>query len=183
MKIEEKLSSMDLEIKEVDWGKQFFKKYRPRVTIPDRLQNQIKNIEIRIEISGPKIEEYYTEHFFEYSLDDFTTSKINFHNKDAPIKVKVPHIEDLTANKLGLPVDYKNNYDSAALLVKADVELVIQTIKENDDWSEMVLRRIPKQIGRIKDTNRVENILARNRGVDLDEYVEKLEHIRGILES
>lgn len=147
------------------------------------MQNQIKNIELRIEISGPKIEEYYTEHFFEYSLEDFKTSKIYFHNKDDHVMVKVPHIEDLTANKLGSPVDYKNNYDSAALLAKADVELVIQTIKENDDWSEMVLRRIPKQIGRIKDTKRVENILARNRGIDIDEYVEKLDHINEILEG
>ncbi len=175
--IKKRFSSMGLQMNEVEWGVQFFKKYDPRVYTPERVNKVLEKVELRIEISGPKIYEYRTDHFFQFDLDNFVKKKINFHSKDDHILVKVPSMEYMTANKLGLPVDYKNNYDSAALLLKTDIDEVIEIIKMTDRWDEMVLRRIPKQIGRMKDTERVENLLARNNDLDIDEYVNKLEQI------
>jgi hypothetical protein len=83
----------------------------------------------------------------------------------------------MAAVKLGLPVDYKNNFDSAITLQICEIEKVIEIIKKNDDWDEMVLRRMPKLKGRIKDHNRLENMLSINAGIDIRDYVRRLEYI------
>ena len=103
--------------------------------------------------------------------------EIAYHNKLGVLVVHVPPPERMTAVKLGLPVDYKNNFDSAVLLQICDTEKVILAIKENDDWYEMVLRRLPKLRGRIKDTKRLENMLALNADINVREYVRKLDYI------
>ena len=87
----------------------------------------------------------------------------------------------MAANKLGLPADYKNNYDTAVLLRESDIGEVIKVIKENDDWYEMVIRRLPKLIGRINIPGRIEHTLAIDSGIDIKEHIKKLKLIEQTL--
>ncbi|UCG70786.1 MAG: hypothetical protein JSV09_07255 [Thermoplasmata archaeon] len=177
-RIKMKLEKLGLEYRDSDWGLQFYQKYRPEIKITDKdVRKKVNQLELRIELTGPRIKEFQTYHYFEFSLRDYVTRKIPFHNKDSEVEVKVPPVVSNTAVKLGLPVDYKNNFDSAILLAICDVDKVIIAIKSNDDWNEMVLRRLPKQKGRVKDPGRLENLLLINAKIDIREYIRKLEYI------
>jgi hypothetical protein len=83
----------------------------------------------------------------------------------------------MAAVKLGLPVDYKHNHDAAMLLINSDVGKVIQSIKSNDDWASLVLRRMPKLKGRIAQSGQIENTLALAAGLDIKEHIRVLEMI------
>lgn len=48
-------------------GIQFLKKYKPSVSVPEALREEVEKIQIRIEISEPMITEFQTPHFFEFS--------------------------------------------------------------------------------------------------------------------
>ena len=117
------------------------------------------------------------DHFFEFPLDEAGPKSLSFHNADEGVTVSVPSCERLAANKLGLPVDYKNNFDAAMLLAVADIDKVIEIILDTDDWGEMVLRRGPKQIGRFRQRGRIEQVLARGVGLDIDGYVTNLRRV------
>ena len=175
--IKQRLKRAGLAAKDSEWGVQFYKKYTPIVDIPDKIRKTVENIELRIELSEPRIKEFQTHHYFEFNINDYVSREIAYHNKLGVLVVHVPPPERMTAVKLGLPVDYKNNFDSAVLLQICDTEKVILAIKENDDWYEMVLRRLPKLRGRIKDTKRLENMLALNADINVREYVRKLDYI------
>jgi hypothetical protein len=86
----------------------------------------------------------------------------------------VPEIEYLTANKLGLPADYKNRYDAAILLPSSDLHKTLETIQKTDNWREMVLRRLPKFIGRTKDKGDIACLLLRRAGIDIQDYLDQL---------
>lgn len=72
----------------------------------------------------------------------------------------------MAAVKLGLPADH-NNYDAAALLQIGKLDKVVKAIGENDDWGEMVMRKLPKLVGRGGDPERFERILVANAGIDI----------------
>ena len=91
--------------------------------------------------------------------------------------VMVPPVEHLAAVKLGLPVDYKNNHDAAMLLARCDIDRLVRTIQGIDDWDEMVLRRMPKLKGRIKQSGQLENLLALMAGLNISQHLALLEHI------
>ena len=170
-------NSMGFDEKSVEWGIKFVKKYVPRVEIPEGMDALVDEIELRIEISPPRIREHDTHHYFEFSLTYFETLEIPYHSKDESVKVQVPPLEHMTAVKLGLPVDYKHNHDAAMLLRNSDVDKVIQTIKSNDDWASLVLRRMPKLKGRLKQPGRIENTLAVVAGLDIRQHIRTLERI------
>jgi hypothetical protein len=172
-----KLGKFDLKPEEVEWGIKYFKKYEPRVKIPEEIKSNIELVELRIEISEPVIKEMDTHHYFEFSLINYVQRNIEYKNEPKTISVKVPPIEHITANKMGLPVDYKNNYDVAALLRESDIDEVIKSIRDNDDWAELVLRRLPKSMGRINEPGRPEYILAVNSEIDIKEHIKKLKLI------
>jgi len=180
--IRDELHTMDLSEREIDWGIQFFKDYRPSVNIGDRLK-VVKSIQLRVELSPPRIEEKDSNHFFEFSLDDYVFKEIGYHSKDKHIRIKVPPIEHMTAVKLGLPVDYKNCFDAAMLLRQSGLDKVIQIIKDNDDWNTLVLRRMPKLKGRIRQKNSLENILARTAGLDMRNHLARLDYIENSLKQ
>lgn len=179
--IEKKLKKAGFDARENDWGIQFFHKYKPNVPIEGNIIDEVKKIELRIEISGPRIKEADSRHYFEFSLKNYVKKKISFHNNDEKVLVYAPSPEDMAAVKLGLPADYKNNYDASMLLTICDVDKVIERIKLNDDWSEMVLRRLPKSMGRIKNKDRIENILALKNGINITKHIELLNHIQNEL--
>ena len=170
--------SIDFDEQPVGWGIKFFKKYVPRVEIPVDMRTLVNEVELRMEISLPRIQERDTPHYFEFSLTEFEIKEIPYHNKDKSVKVKVPPLEHMTAVKLGLPVDYKHNHDAAMLLRKSDVDKVIKAMKSNDDWASLVLRRMPKLIGRIKQPGRIENTLAVAAGLDVRQHINALESIK-----
>jgi len=175
--LQEQFTSMGFNEEAVEWGIKFFKKYEPRVKIPDELKELVREVELRIEISPPRIKEHETHHYLEFSLTDHVVQEIPYHGKGGSVKVQVPPLEGMTAVKLGLPVDYKHNHDAAMLLRISDVDKVIQTIKSNDDWASLVLRRMPKLKGRISQPGRIENTLALAAGLDIKEHVRTLERI------
>ncbi len=170
-------NSMGFDEKPVDWGIKFFKKYVSSVGVPEGMETLIDAMELRIEISPPRIQEHDTHHYFEFSLTDFETKEIPYHSKDESVKVRVPPLEHMAAVKLGLPVDYKHNHDAAMLLRKSDIDRVIQTIRSNDDWTSLVLRRMPKLKGRIAQSGRIENTLAIAAGLDVHQHIRTLELI------
>ncbi len=182
-KIKSKLSAIGMNIRKNEWGIQFYHKYDPHVQIPEEIREAIEQVELRIEISGPRIKEAQTHHYFEFSLNEFKEREISYHMKEEKVNVKVPSAEHMAAVKLGLPVDYKNNFDTQVLLDICDVEKVIELIKANDDWKEMVVRRIPKLIGRLSQKDRLEHIIAINNGINIKEHVDMIKYIENKLKS
>lgn len=181
--IESKLLSIGMDLRKNEWGMQFYHKYKPNVDVVEELKKEIKNVELRIEISEPKIKESRTDHYFEFSLTNYESRKIPYHMKKDEIIIKVPPVEHMAAVKLGLPVDYKNNLDSQVLLKISDVDKVIKVILANDDWAEMVIRRIPKLIGRLEQKDRLEHILAMNVGINIKENIKTMSYIKNKLKK
>ena len=178
-----KLSNIGMNVRKNEWGIQFYHEYAPSVKVPEDVEEAVKQVELRIEISGPRIKESQTHHYFEFSLTEFEEREISYHQKKDAVKVKVPPAEHMAAVKLGLPVDYKNNFDSQVLLDICDIEKVIEIIKANDDWREMVIRRVPKLIGRLSQNGRLEHILAVNNGINIKEHVNMIKLIENKLQS
>jgi len=175
--IEKKLKRIGLNVCRKDWGIQFYQKYRPSFKIPKEIDSEVAKIELRIQISGPRIEERESDHYFEFSLTEYEKKEISYHFKDKKILVRTPFVEDMAAVKLGLPVDYKNNYDAQMLLTICNVEKVVKSIKSNDKWIEMVIRRIPKIKGRLKDKDRLEHILLVSREINIKKQISLLKQI------
>lgn len=175
--IKKKLLAIGMDVRMSDWGIQFFVKYVPSFKIEKDLQTEIDNVELRVEISEPRIQESLSPHYFEFDIDEYEERTLKFHNSEETIKVRVPPIEHMTAVKMGLPVDYKNNYDSHILLQNSEVDEVIRIIKSNDDWDQMVIRRIPKLIGRISDKDRIEYSLATANDINIKENISKMRYI------
>jgi len=171
------LESLGMERRKSDWGIQFYQQYKPQVKVPEEIKKEIEKIELRIEISNPRIKELQTHHYFEFSLTEFIEREIQYHMKKEKVKVNVPPAEHMVAVKLGLPVDYKNNFDSQVLLEICNIENVIEIIKSNDDWREMVIRRIPKLVGRLNDKDRLEHILVINNGINIKEHIKIMKYI------
>jgi hypothetical protein len=172
-----KLETFGLKGRRAEWGVQYFKKYNPGIKIPVSAGSVREDIELRIEISGPRIKEKHTHHFFEFDLNEYEKGSIPFHSGNGSVQVKIPPARVMAAVKLGLPADYKNNFDAAALLGIADIGEVIRTIKSNDDWRDVMVRRIPKLIGRISMSDDLAHILAVNAGIDIRGYARKLKEI------
>jgi hypothetical protein len=175
--IKEILSKMALKRGDAEWGCRFYRQYKPRVKVPEESKKAISEVQLRIEISGPRIEEHDAPHYFEFSLSDYDMKHISYHCVTRKVDVKVPPIEHMAAVKLGLPVDYKNNYDAAMLLIRCDIDRVIEVIQDNDDWAEMVLRRMPKLKGRILQAGSIEKTLALAAGLNIKAHIQKLDQI------
>lgn len=167
---------------EEDWGIRFYKTYHPTPEISyDPVL--IKDLQIRIEISQPRIHEIDTPHYFEFDLNKTNKNTITSHGKHQFVQAIVPEIEYLAANKLGLPADYKNRYDAAILLLSSNFQQVIQIIQKTDNWGEMVLRRLPKFIGRSKDKGDVANLLLKRANVNIQKYIDQLYAIQQKLQE
>ena len=154
-----------------------FAPYVPRVDVEDLDAEVLEDIEIRVEVSGPRMYDVETRHYFEFPIEETERSVLGYHGQERKVTVTVPTRERLAANKLGLPVDFKNNYDAAMLLAVADVDRVVEIILETNDWRDMVLRRGPKQIGRFRQRGRIERVLARNADLDIEAYIRDLRRI------
>ena len=171
------LECMGFELLETNWGIRMFAPYVPRVEVKDLDPEVLDGIEIRVEVSGYRMYDVETRQFYEFPPEETERRQLSYHGQDGVVTVTVPTRERLAANKLGLPVDFKNNYDAAMLLAVSDIDRVIEIILETDDWRAMVLRRGPKQVGRFRQSGRIERVLARNVGLDIEEYIRSLRRI------
>ena len=158
---------------EKDWGIQFYKPYQPNPKVSCNLSS-VKEIQIRIEISPPQIHEIDTLHYFEFDLNKTTHKTVVSHGEQQAIQITVPEIEYLTANKLGLPADYKNRYDAAILLQNSNFHKCLEIIQKTDNWKEMVLCRIPKFIGKTKDKEDIAHLLLLRANINIRNYLDKL---------
>jgi hypothetical protein len=182
--VRNEIEELGLECRDEDWGVRLFKDYEPVMEITDDdTRKAVKEVELRIEISGKRIQERDSHHYFEFDLEDWVVKEIGFHNSDTVITVRVPPVSTMAANKLGLPVDYKNNFDAAVLLQICELDEVITTIEGTDDWREMVIGRIPKLRGRMSNPERLENILSLSAGVDIDAYIDSLDYFESKLKN
>lgn len=182
-RIKGELVELGFEANDPEWGIQFLKTYEPSVDVPVTISKEVEKVQIRIELSEPRIYESNTPHYFEFSLTDFETKELPFHNGDKTVIAKVPSIEQMAAVKLGLPVDYKNNHDVAMMLQICDISQVIENILDNDDWREMVNKRMPKLRGRIAQKGQLENTLAIAAGLNIKEHIRKLNSIEEALKG
>jgi len=179
--IRDRMDNLGLKEVQTDWGLKFWSKYSPRVPIPDQFKAALEPVEMRVEVSGPITRDVDSHHYFEFSLDVFDKQELEYHRKDASLEVRVPPIDTMAAVKLGLPVDFKNHHDVVGLLQVCDVDAVVKVILATDDWREMVLRRLPKLVGRIQQRGRLEHALAIEMGIDIPEHVRILRHIEDSL--
>jgi hypothetical protein len=169
-------------LEERDWGIQFYKPYQPHFKISCD-PAVFKDLQIRIEISPPRIHEIDAQHYFEFDLSKTTQKTVVSHGKHQSIQPTVPEIEYLTANKLGLPADYKNRYDAAVLLLNSDLQKTLEIIQKTDNWKEMVLRRLPRFIGRTKDQGDIAYLLLRRADIDVQNYLDTLFSIKQKLQK
>ncbi len=175
--IRERLSYLGLKEVRTDWGLKFWSRYIPRAHVPHQFLKVLEPVEMRVEISGPITKDVDSHHYFEFSLTEYDRKEIAYHRNDASLEVRVPPIDTMAAVKLGLPVDFKNNHDVVGLLQVCDVDEVVKVILGTDDWREMVLRRLPKLMGKIQHRGRLEHALAIERGIDISEHVGILRYI------
>jgi hypothetical protein len=176
-----KLEAMGLQVERAGWGIRSRVKYSPRVEVPDAARSAVDGVELRVEVSGPRIQELRTHHFFEFSLTDHLRRGVAYHGQPRELVISVPPKEHLAAVKLGLPVDFKNNLDATLLLQSCDIGEVARVIRACDDWREMVMKRIPKLRGRISQPGRLENEVAARAGVVIHEHLARLSELEGLL--
>ena len=182
--VQRRIEEIGLAPKIMDWGIRFHKKYVPKVKVIDKtIRKQVDGIEIRIEISEPRMPDIDGKHYFEFDLDEYTTKDLRFRGEDSIITVKVPTIAYMAANKLGVPADFGHRFDSAMLMEICDMNEVVETIERIDDWNEKVLKRIPKDRGRMKNPKAWEKAAFQNVGIDVKEYLNKLDFIETSLRS
>jgi hypothetical protein len=177
------LGAFPLERREHPWGVSYGMTYVPRVPIKEADRPKLEGVELRIEVSGPRIHDIDGKHFFEFPLEDVVPQKLHSHAGNLTVQVRVPSPARMAAVKLGLPLDYKNSFDSVVLMTLVDTEEVVRIILTTDDWRDLVLRRLKKQAGHLRARDRFEWRLAERMGLDLDAHIAKLERIRKMLED
>jgi hypothetical protein len=165
-----------------DWGVRFHKRYSPSMREAEEAVGQspdfLREIELRIEVSQPRIYEKRTPHYFEFDLGRAVWKRISSRRNTTSTECRVADISELAANKIGLPADYKNIFDLALLLDRCPMDNVVRIIKSTDDWKDVVLRRIPKIIGRVQREDSMANMLMKAFGIDIDGFVQSVERIR-----
>lgn len=173
--VRSKMISASLEPAAQEWGIQFRRSYAPRVDIrDDEVRETVERLELRVELSPPRMRERDTQHFFEFDLSEFLIREVRYHEREDAVPIRVPPAHVMAANKLGLPADLKNNFDVAVLLMYSEIERVVESIDESDAWREMVLRRMRKRKTRLMDSTSWEGILMRDAGINAKELAERL---------
>ncbi len=167
---------------EADWGVRFRRRYVPASDEARRaavgLEDVLEAAEIRVEVSPPKLAEKRTHHYFEFHPENAVRRRIASRGRSASVRCQVAAIQELAANKIGLPTDYKNVFDLALLLTRCQLDEVVGVITSTDDWKDMVLRRIPKVIGRVQRADNLAHILLRSFNLDIEDFLESVTRIR-----
>jgi hypothetical protein len=167
---------------EDDWGMRFHKEYLPSTSAAaeeaEETRGLPEEIELRVEVSEPRIPEKRSPHYFEFDTGKAVIRRISTHRRTASAECRVADLTELAANKVGLPADYKNIFDLALLLDRSSVESIVEVIKSIDDWRDMVVLRVPKIIGRVQREDNTANMLMRAHGVDVGDFVKAVAEIQ-----
>jgi hypothetical protein len=165
-----------------DWGTRFHMRYTPSsveaAEAAREIQDILEEVQLRVEVSQPRIYERGESHFFEFDTERASRKRIASRGGSASVECRVADSHELAANKAGLPADYKNIFDLALLLTVCDLGEVIRIIDATDDWRAVVLRRIPKILGRVRREDNTAHILLRAFDLDIDEFVGSTETVR-----
>jgi len=176
--VKNKLKAAGIKNEESEWGIKFYTEYNAPYGLhknpDDEVKDMIENLELRIEISPPRIYESLTHHYFEFDVNDIVEKYVRAHGSNARFKIKVPPVEALTANKLGLPGDYKNRFDAGVLLPLCDTDKLLEIIRRTDDWADLIKRRTAKTIGRTKNKDDLARHLLINAGIDIKGHIRHL---------
>lgn len=177
-RVRNKLADVGMKMHPTSWGVKFSKPYTPTPGIG--AQPGDIGIQIKIELSPPRIHED-SDHYFEFDLKRTRDKVVGSLDGKTELEVKIPEVEYLIANKLGIPSDYRSQYDITVLLPLCDERKLVDLIKNTDRWGELVLRRIPKTAERIRNpTTGVHDALS-DVGVDIKLVVDTLARIAGRL--
>jgi len=185
--VAEVLKSMGFSVARMEWGCICTLPYSlpaelgAEIKINARTLDALRDVAIRIEISGPKMKEKRTHHFFEFEFNEVMEKRIVYHNRKGSVRIMVPKMEWMTANKLGLPTDYKNVFDGCLLLLESDVGKVAEVINSVDDWSEMVKSRMPRVLGRVSQAG-LANTLLRDAKADLKELKRRFKELEQLID-
>jgi len=182
-RVRDALGALPLEPRQHPWGVSYAMTYVPRVPVTEADRPKLEGLELRIEVSGPRIYDIDGRHFFEFPLEEAVDRELRDHAGGRALRVRVPTAARMAAAKLGLPLDYKNSFDAVVLLTLVDVDEVIRIILATDEHRELVSRRLKKLAGRLRSRDRYEWTLAERLGLDLDVHAAKLERIRVALEQ
>ncbi len=132
-----------------------------RATIPHETQEELdvgrKDLKIKVEISEPRIYEIDGSHYFEFDLEETEEKEVVSMDESTRVDIRVPNIDYLVANKLGLPPLFKNMYDGCLLILKSDVDEVSNLIKGINDWNELAQTRISKTLEALKNRGSILN--------------------------
>lgn len=118
---------------------------------PDELQVDLEGLKIKVEVSEPRILDRDGVHYFEFDLGETEVVRVISIDESTQVDLRVPKIDYLVANKLGLPSLFKNMYDGCVLLLRSDVGRVSNLIRKTDDWSELARPRISMTLKRPHD--------------------------------
>ena len=176
-----KLKRAEIKNQKAAWGIKFYTKYNAPHELYRNLDTDVKdiidNLELRIEISPPRMYESLTHHYFEFDVNDTVEKYVTAHGSNRQFKIKVPSVESLTANKLGLPGDYKNRFDVGVLLHLCDMDKLFEIIEKTDDWKDLIKRRLIKAIGRTKNKEDIARLLLVNAEVNIEKHIRQLKTI------
>lgn len=124
-----------------------------RATIPYKapVDVEAEDLKIKVEIFPPRIYEIDGSHYFEFDLRETKEKEVVSMDGNTRVRIMVPDINYLVANKLGLPPLFKNMYDGCLLTQKSDISRVSQLIRKIDDWGDLAQIRISRTLKTLKE--------------------------------
>lgn len=166
------LKEMDFSLIDEEWGFRAEVPYKA----PEEFQGDVEGLKIKVEVSEPRIYDMDGVHYFEFDLEENELKRVISIDEITQVDLRVPKIDYLVANKLGLPPLFKNMYDGCVLLLQSDVGKVSDLIKKTDDWSELVRPRISMILERLHNRS---TLLHRELSKDkqVSEIRQKIEQI------
>ncbi|MFQ5871809.1 MAG: hypothetical protein ACE5IB_06600 [Candidatus Geothermarchaeales archaeon] len=182
--VESILQEQHLRREQAEWGLRFRKDYVPQSQEAKGFMKTWKDpLEVRVEISPTRMYEADGEHFFEFEPHETIRREIRSRGSRQPLSVKVPTSQYLMANKVGLGADYKNRYDAAILALQADLEQVASIIVSTDKWKDIVIRQLPRFLGRTRQPTDLAATLLEENGYRTSSCLKGLAQLKKLLEE
>ena len=167
----EKLTDLRLSPQKTEWGYIY--------TAPSRVPGAPEGLLIKIELSLPRIYDIDGLHYFEFDPKRSEQKTIETVDGESKLKIRVPEIWYLAANKLGLEASFGNEYDLGSLLRLCDTQKLVAIIKAIDRWRERVLERAPKMLNHLRDPDSISRraLLKTTQIEEIDQSCQRLEEV------
>ncbi|MFQ5951679.1 MAG: hypothetical protein ACE5KH_06315 [Candidatus Geothermarchaeales archaeon] len=182
--VESILQEQHLRREPAEWGLRFRKNYAHQSQeAKEFMKTWEEPLEVRVEISPPRMYEANDEHFFEFEPHETILREIRSRGSHQPLSVKVPTSEYLMANKVGLGADYKNRYDAAILALQVDLEQAAAIIVSTDKWKDIVIRQLSRFLGRTSQPTDIAATLLEENGYRTSRCLQGLAQLKKLLEE